>query len=440
MKRYRVWEANRKVFLWPENWLEPELRDDQSPFFKEVMSELLQGDITEDRAATALLTYLSKLEEVARLDPCGVHLDEHGSGKHDDVLHVVARTAGANRKYYYRRREYGYWTPWEHIKLDIEDNPVVPVVWKGRVFVFWLRLIKKTPVDAAAVPATSKASGGLGNVTLSALKADIAGDARSTTMMSVTAVLCYSELVDGKWQPVKTSSPDRPAILGQFPIAGPGAFDRSALTLEVFGSTGDLLVSTYGSGVGSFWLYNTHSAPEVADVIFDFVVEATRGISTAGDTLSVSYHAGWFSGTKSFERDVVDGTLAMKAIKPEQRLADPWTAPFFMSDARHAFYVSTTQRTVSVAEFVGFGIGDPPHPVAHIPPIIWEEDPRLKARPHIWEDVFKGGSGVIQPGPIERGISQDAFINTALSSGVAVPFGDVLIGPAGQIDQRSTQR
>ncbi len=46
MKRYRVWEANRKVFLWPENWLEPELRDDQSPFFKQTMGELLQGDIT----------------------------------------------------------------------------------------------------------------------------------------------------------------------------------------------------------------------------------------------------------------------------------------------------------------------------------------------------------------------------------------------------------
>src|SRR5260370_40725763 len=33
MKRYRVWEANRKVFLYPENWLEPELLDDKSPFF-----------------------------------------------------------------------------------------------------------------------------------------------------------------------------------------------------------------------------------------------------------------------------------------------------------------------------------------------------------------------------------------------------------------------
>ncbi|MEM6436202.1 MAG: neuraminidase-like domain-containing protein, partial [Cyanobacteria bacterium P01_D01_bin.115] len=73
MKRYRVWEANRKVFLYPENWLEPELRDDQSPFFRETMSELLQGDITEERAAEALLNYLSRLDEVAKLEPCGIH-------------------------------------------------------------------------------------------------------------------------------------------------------------------------------------------------------------------------------------------------------------------------------------------------------------------------------------------------------------------------------
>jgi len=32
MKNYRVWEANRTVFLYPEDWLEPEVRDDRSPF------------------------------------------------------------------------------------------------------------------------------------------------------------------------------------------------------------------------------------------------------------------------------------------------------------------------------------------------------------------------------------------------------------------------
>src|SRR5260370_2818448 len=114
MKRYRVWEANRKVYLFPENWLEPELRDDKSPFFKELESELLQSDITEDSAATALLNYLSKLEEVAKLEPCGIYRVEGDPVLGTpDIDHVIARTAGAHRKNYYRRNEGGSWTPWE---------------------------------------------------------------------------------------------------------------------------------------------------------------------------------------------------------------------------------------------------------------------------------------------------------------------------------------
>ncbi len=31
MQRYRVWRANRKEFLAPENWLEPELRHESAP-------------------------------------------------------------------------------------------------------------------------------------------------------------------------------------------------------------------------------------------------------------------------------------------------------------------------------------------------------------------------------------------------------------------------
>src|SRR5262249_50299285 len=65
MKNYRVWEANRKIFLYPENWIEPELRDDKSPFFRELESELLQGDLTEDAAEAAIERYLEKLHTVA---------------------------------------------------------------------------------------------------------------------------------------------------------------------------------------------------------------------------------------------------------------------------------------------------------------------------------------------------------------------------------------
>src|SRR4029077_3953254 len=50
MQRYRLWEANRRIFVNPEKWLEQELRDGKSPFFLELESELLKSDITDDLA------------------------------------------------------------------------------------------------------------------------------------------------------------------------------------------------------------------------------------------------------------------------------------------------------------------------------------------------------------------------------------------------------
>lgn len=53
MKKYRIWEANRKVFLYPENWIEPELRDDKSPFFIDMENEILQNEVTKDNVESA---------------------------------------------------------------------------------------------------------------------------------------------------------------------------------------------------------------------------------------------------------------------------------------------------------------------------------------------------------------------------------------------------
>lgn len=40
LKRYRAWQANRKEFLAPDNWLEPELRDDKTPVFPTELTSL----------------------------------------------------------------------------------------------------------------------------------------------------------------------------------------------------------------------------------------------------------------------------------------------------------------------------------------------------------------------------------------------------------------
>ena len=71
MQRYRVWEANRKVFLYPENWIVSELRDDKSPFYKELELELLKKDINEQTVQDALKSYLIKVDEVADLKVVG---------------------------------------------------------------------------------------------------------------------------------------------------------------------------------------------------------------------------------------------------------------------------------------------------------------------------------------------------------------------------------
>ena len=145
MKRYRVWQANREIFLWPENWLDPELRDDQSPFFKEALNELLQSDITDDAAQSAFLNYLTKLDGVAKLEPCGLYTAEEIPVEHS---YVVARTTGAQRKYYFRRCEFNTWKPWQQIKLDIEDVPIIPFVWKHRLFLFWLKIVQQASAQS----------------------------------------------------------------------------------------------------------------------------------------------------------------------------------------------------------------------------------------------------------------------------------------------------
>ncbi len=242
MKRYRVWEANRKVYLYPENWCEPELRDNKSPFFKEIESELLQSDITEDSAATALLNYLAKLEEVAKLEPCGIfHIPANPAQRTGEINHVVARTAGANRKYYYRKLEDTSWTPWEHIKLDIEDNPVLPVVWKERLFLFWLRILKQSAVDPNSTPVSpgpmdSGKERSLANVSLSDIKRSVKQDAKTSAQLTVQAVLCWSEYYNGKWQATKTSDVNKPTRLADFSL---NEFDRAKLKLTADTKSGN---------------------------------------------------------------------------------------------------------------------------------------------------------------------------------------------------------
>jgi hypothetical protein len=142
MKNYRVWEANRKVFLYPENWLEPELRDDKTPFFKELEEELEQSDISEETAKNALVHYMNKCETVANLRIMGSFKTESDKPGFSSLLYVVGRTHAQPYRYYFRKYYgkdalNGVWEPWEKVQAEIASPAIIPTVHNGKFIILW---------------------------------------------------------------------------------------------------------------------------------------------------------------------------------------------------------------------------------------------------------------------------------------------------------------
>ncbi|WP_437591715.1 neuraminidase-like domain-containing protein [Sorangium sp. So ce1000] len=152
MKTYRLWEANRKVFLYPENYLEPDLRDDKTPLYKRLETRLRQGEITDQTAEKAFEEYLFGLHEIAKLEVMGVATASAGFDEEDQIPyydeHVVARTRSKPYKWFYRRRmREQRWTPWERMDLDIEAD-AIHLRWENRrLYLFWPVFVRKPLED-----------------------------------------------------------------------------------------------------------------------------------------------------------------------------------------------------------------------------------------------------------------------------------------------------
>jgi hypothetical protein len=458
MKRYRVWEANRKVFLYPENWLEPELRDDSSTFFKEAMSELLQGDITEDSAATVLTNYLTKLHEVAKLDPCGIHYVESDPPKlEDDVTHVIACTQTLPKKYYYRSRDSSGWSPWEQINLNIEGEPVIPVIWKKRLFLFWLMIIPQGQ-NTANIPASQD---GAGNPMPVGAIINNMSSGQSNPQLMINVLLCWSEYYKGKWQPAKTSDNNHPAVLNQEFTHGVEVtrFDRSKLRLSVAEEDTALRVRIDGQGSSSFLLYNSHSLPvpqgsessmnsllgnalNTRQIYSPFNLFLNLAINRTAYDLHISYHPAFnlllsanLPGT--VERTLLTSSTLPSIIEPRHLLKDSWIAPFFFSDNNHVFYVTTEQSTVKVDEYAPFGLVQNltfPRMVG-IPPLAQKAAASIKKRSLSWSDgdLNSLGLAVSNPAPMERYVTEDAFISYGIGMSAPILFGNNPIGPGGAI-------
>jgi hypothetical protein len=315
-------------------------------------------------------------------------------------------------------RAYGAWTPWEPIDLDIEDNPVLPVVWNDRLFLFWLKIMPENEETGAPDPGEGR---------LAEIEArKLFGDA--TPKVDVKVMLSWSERYEGAWQPTRTSDPDEPLLLKENVGAREmRTFRKHVRMASVPWKRGLRIAIGYKSWAGvSFFLHNSFSLPEPRAPKKAPHFMPKRALSTAGDRLTVDYPQ------EGNTDEVLTNPIGDRAVGPQHpHGAEPWEAPFFYEDARHAFHVTTERRRFTVATWDDIGLIDTARPGLATP------DLRIRP-PEIPPEVLEPvpdipGFGVIDPAPIEAFVTEDARLDTGIGTGGTVRYGDAAIGPTGSV-------
>lgn len=151
MSQYRLWEANKKVFLYPEMWIEPELRDNKSELYSELETALKKEPMTATNVERVVAGYLDGVEHIADLEVMSTFYDAPLS-----TSHVFARTRGGNpREYYHRTLIFeADWSPWAKLAgVEISGNHLISFKRNSRLTVAWpIFTLEQDPVQQNTPP------------------------------------------------------------------------------------------------------------------------------------------------------------------------------------------------------------------------------------------------------------------------------------------------
>jgi hypothetical protein len=148
MMAYRLWEVNRKIFLYPENYIDPTLYTYASPAFKKFEEALQQTNISDQTVTEAFNEYMGEFNIVAGLVQCAsytttIHDDQ--SGKDIERLYIFGHTAEQPYTYYYRTFDKSYsWSAWQEMDISIASPLVSPVYAFKRLYIFWVEISEQS--------------------------------------------------------------------------------------------------------------------------------------------------------------------------------------------------------------------------------------------------------------------------------------------------------
>ena len=141
MSSYRVWEVNRKIFLYPENYIEPSLRSNVTPTFAKFSDELLQNEINKTNVKAPFQNYLQEINALGNLIIIASYnatRKDSKTGEEKESLFLFGRTNTQPYTYYLRTLDdISEWGPWRKIDIAINASNITPVYAFDRIFIFW---------------------------------------------------------------------------------------------------------------------------------------------------------------------------------------------------------------------------------------------------------------------------------------------------------------
>lgn len=216
-QQYSLWEAHVKLFIYPENWVEPSLRDDKSQLFDKFEASLMKKHLTLETFERSLKMYVHGLNEISSLEILTYVIDVQESGT--EIYHFFGRTRSAPHTFYYRTLTFlrpdtsgGLWRPWTKIDIDIPTvetewqgkrlnttgTHLAPVIIGGRLYLFIPQVVAKTSPPGTERPANYEYR------EFGELARTNAGSVKPTKIWEIT--MGWTELVHGAWCPKRVAT------------------------------------------------------------------------------------------------------------------------------------------------------------------------------------------------------------------------------------------
>lgn len=169
MHHYQAWVMNQRLHYFPAAYLDPTLRKTRTESFAQLENDLNRNQLTAESVQTAVLAYLTRLEEVANLEIVNGYID--GSDFANSTYYFVAKSRAANT-WYWRSLEMACrpfvpgsrtdkfdtpepqaWSDWHRLNLPVGESAIEhtirPVMFNKRLYVVWAECVYQDQTSRA---------------------------------------------------------------------------------------------------------------------------------------------------------------------------------------------------------------------------------------------------------------------------------------------------